>query len=78
MTYFGPNLDPRAPLGEFGPKVNTNVMGHGYCILTRFGKYLLSDSVAKAFGTLLWVFFPEITAENFLRSLPAPPPSPPL
>ena len=46
MTYFGPNLDP--PLGEFGPKVNTNVRGHGYCIRTRFGKYPLSDYVAKA------------------------------
>ena len=46
VTYFGPALDP--PLGGFGPKVNSNVRGHEFLILTKFGKYPSNDSVVKA------------------------------
>ena len=35
------------PLGGFG-QVNTNVRGHQYFILTKFGEYPSSDSVVKA------------------------------
>ena len=45
MTYFGPALDPS--LGEFVPKVITNVRGHEYFIPTKFVKYSSNDSMVK-------------------------------
>ena len=46
MTNYGPVLVP--PLGGFGRKVNTNVMGHEYFVATQFGKYPLHDFVVEA------------------------------
>ena len=57
----GPLIDLSWPctgstLGGFGPKVNTNVRGHEYFILTKFGKYASSDSEVKADSLFSYIY----------------------
>ena len=54
IDYYGPALDP--PLGGFGPKANTNVLGHEYFIPTKFGKYSSRNSVVKADSVFLYIY----------------------
>ena len=51
---FGPALDPT--LGGFGPRVNTNVLGHEYFIPTKFGKYPSRNSVVKAYYVFQYIY----------------------